>query len=329
MNATASSTLDQNKTGVYNGPGNDDRPPVASVVLFSIQATFSVLANFLVVFLFTYSRHLLRSPHNRFILSLAITDILTSVSIFACPDFIFGEEFYNSKRCDHLAREFYCRFLWNSSLPFALGTTSLYISVAPSFERWLSVRRSTYYRDRFKILHMNMLILASWIAGLTACLPTVILVESVYDKHAESHSCQYYVLAKNKVSNICLMTGQFLFQTAIPLTFIILAYIDVFRGIKTSLRFAASARAVTVIGVKRLKKVTRVTVTATFVLVVSWVPTSVWYFLLSILNNPHKGVHDPLKAFVTLLVFSNGCINPFIYVFSNPELRYTIRDILR
>ena len=327
MNAFASDIVHQNRTGVQNGSTNFHHPLVVSVILFSIQATLSLMANFLVVFLFTYHRQLLRNPHNRCILSLAITDILTSISVLASPNYILGEKFYNPNAHDQLTREFYCRVLWSNWLPFALGVTSLYTSVVLSFERWLAVRRSIFYKNRFKVSHMNMLILASWITGLTAGLPTTAFVEAVYDKNTEN--CRYRVLAKEKISNICLLMAQCLFQIVIPLALITLTYIDVFRGIRTSLRFAASARVETVNSIKRLKKVTKVSARATFVLVVSWVPLAVWYFLLSILNNPYRNLNDPLLVILTLFVFTNCCTNPFIYVFSNPELRNAVLGIIR
>jgi hypothetical protein len=78
---------------------------------------------------------------------------------------------------------------------------------------------------------MNVLIMASWITGFTAEVPVTVLTEGIYDPA--------YIL-------------------------------DVFRGMKTSLRFAASARAENINGIKRLKKVTKVAAITTFVLAVCW-----------------------------------------------------------
>lgn len=49
------------------------------------------------------------------------------------------------------------------------------------------------------------------------------------------------------------------------------AYNDVFRGIKTSLRFAAHARAK---NIKRVRIVTKVATITTIVLVVGWIPNT-------------------------------------------------------
>lgn len=80
------------------------------------------------------------------------------------------------------------------------------------------------------------------------------------------------------MSSILLSTGLFLLQVVIPFTLIASTYIVVFRRIKASLRFAASARTETVNATKRLKKVTKVAAITTFVLAVCWLPSSIYFF---------------------------------------------------
>jgi hypothetical protein len=326
LTISGSNIMEKNITHVSNGSGSLRNPLTTGAILFSTQVSFSLMANFLVVFLFACRRHLLCNPHNRCILSLAITDILTSISVFASPNFVLGENVYHPKGNNYLTRELYCRILWSNFLPFALGVTSLYTSVVLSFERWLAVRRSIFYKRRFKIRHMNVLIMASWITGFAAEVLVTIFVEGVYDKPTES--CRH-ILVQNKISTICLSTGLFLFEIVIPLALIILAYIDVFLGIKTSLRFAASARAENMNSIKRLKKVTKVAAITTFVLAVCWLPNSVLFYYSLLVNDPLYDKRSPFVMFVALLVCSNCCINPCIYVFSNPELRNALRDMFR
>lgn len=318
--------MDGNMTKSLNGSENLVYPQVASSVIFSIISSLAVIANLLVVILFTCRRHLLRNPHNRCILSLAITDILTGISLMFCPRLTIGEAFYNPSAMSFAAQEFYCRFLWNNFLPFAFGVASVYISVVFSFERWLAVRRSIFYKTRFKIRHMNMLILVSWVAGLAAEAPISVFVEVAYDQPSEI--CRFAV-AKNKSSSTMLSIGWFFFQTAIPLTLMALAYIDVFRGIKISLRFAASARAENIITMKRLKKVTMVAAITTFVLVICWLPCSVYFFISLLLFQPFNDYSSLLIWLMGSLAFSNSCINPWIYVFSNPELRSALKSMFR
>ena len=309
-------------TSVSNGSSLGEHPKTASIV-YGIQASFSFIANLLVVVLFTCRKRLLSIPHNRCILSLAITDILTSISVLL--SFILDEQAYDPESHNYLTREFYCRVIWSKFLPFALGVTSLYISVVLSLERWLAVRRSIFYKSRFRNRHMNVLILLAWFLGFTAEASIMVLVEGVYDDPRKS--CRH-ALARNKEFSISLSTGLFLFQTVIPITLIVVAYIDVFRGIKASLQFSASARVESVSGIKRLRKVTKVAAITTFVIAVCWLPCSIYFYYTLLKYEPRIDEYrNPLLVFVGLLSFSIGCINPCIYVFSIPELRNTLKEI--
>ena len=298
--------------------------PLASTILYSTVASLSLILNIFVVFLLICGNRLLRNPHNRCILSLATTDILASISVLTNPDFVLGETFYNTKGHNPVTRELYCRVIWNKYLTYGLAVTSLFTSVVLSFERWLAVKRSVFYKIRFKTFHMNLLIIASWIVGFISDVPNIFFVESAYERPAES--CRF-VLAKNKSLNLFLAIGQFLFKVVIPLIFITFTYIDVFRGIKTSLRFAACARTDNINAIKRLKKVTKVAAITTIVILVCWVPNNILYFSSLLAYEPVNAHNNPFVIFVALLTFCNGCINPCIYVFSNPDLRKAMKDI--
>ena len=316
--------MDENTT---IGPKRLENFSLTRAVLFGTESTFSLTVNLLVVFLFIFRRNLLSNPHNRCILSLAITDILTSISVLLSPRLVLGEQVYDLKSHDYLTRELYCRILWNNFLPFALGVTSVYTSVVLSFERWLAVRRSLFYKSRFKIRHMNVLIMVSWIVGFTAEVPIAILSEGTYG-NISTDSCRQS-LVQSKTLTVCLSTNLFLFQTFIPMLFITLAYIDVFRGIRASLRFAVSARAENIACIKRLRKVTRVAAITTVVLAVCWLPCSVAFYYSLLVYDPLTDHRDPFVIFIGLLAFGNSCINPCIYVFSNPELRNALMDMFR
>ena len=314
--------MPENITRAYNGSSILRHPRMIGVVLFSAEASFSILANLLVVSLFAFRRHLLRNPHNRCILNLAVTDIFTSISVFLGPKFVLGEKFYITKLQNYFTRELYCRFLWNNCLQYSLALTSLYTSVVLSLERWLCVRRSIFYKCRFQIRHMNMLIVAAWVTAFASQVSIIGRTEGEYNESWKS--CRY-TLKQNKTMSLYLSIAVHAFQVVIPMVLITLAYIDVFRGIKASLLFAASARAENVSSINRLNKVTNVAVTTTFILVAGWIPSSTWYFVSLIRNEPRDDPYDPLIMFGAFLVFGNGCINPCIYVFLNPELRNALR----
>ena len=174
---------------------------------------------------------------------------------------------------------------------------------------------------------MNLLIMVSWIVGFTTEVPIAILSEGVYE-NIFTDNCRHIVV-QNKILTICLSTGLFLFQAVIPMVFIALAYVDIFRGIKTSLRFAVTARAENTSYVTRLRKVTKVAAVTTFVLVVCWLPGTATFYYSMLAYDPFTDHCHPFMVFVSLLAFGNSCVNPCIYVFLNPELRNAFMGMFR
>ena len=154
----------------------------------------------------------------------------------------------------------------------------------------------------------------------------IVLIECVHDDPAKNRRD---VLARNKKFSISLSNGLFLFQTVVPVALIVAAYIDVSRGIKASLQFLASVRTDKVNCTKGLKKVTKVAAITALLLVVCSLPCSIYFYYTSLKYEPKiQGYRNPFLFFVGLLAFNIGCINPCIYVFSIPELRNAVKEIL-
>ena len=301
-------------------------PSTFSKVAYSVTASVALVGNLCVVYMFACCRKLLENPHNRCILNLALADILTALSLFSNPKFVLDETFYRVSSQTHVTRELYCRLVWSHYLPFSLGITSLYTCVVLSLERWLAVRKSFFYKNRFTTWHMNVLIMGCWIAGFASEVPVTFITIGVYDN--ASMICRWDMQnnLKSKVISIAL----FLAHSLVPFTLIFAAYVDVFRAIRASLRFVATAGSQSLSNLQRLKKVTQMTAITSFILLLCWFPCQ-FYFLLSTLgyapiplrNNPDD-VHNIILG---VIAFSNSSLNPFIYVFSNPVFRKAFKEI--
>ena len=179
-------------------------PNTFSKVAYSVTASIALVGNLCVVYMFARRRKLLEKSHNICILNLALTDIFTALSILSNPRMVLDETFYQVSSQNYLTRELYCRIIWSKCLPFSLGITSLYIYVVLSLERWLAVRKSFSYKNRFTTWHMNVLIVGCWIAGFTTEIPVTFIATGAYDnasiicrcmgreKHSEDQGDRHY-----------------------------------------------------------------------------------------------------------------------------------------
>ena len=299
-------------------------PSTFSKVAYSVTASIALVGNLCVVYMFARRRKLLEKSHNRCILNLALIDIFTALSLLSNPRMVLDETFYQVSSQNYLTRELYCRIIWSKCLPFSLGITSLYICVIISLERWLAVRKSFFYKNRFTTWHMNVLIVGCWIAGFASEIPVTFITTGVYDN--ASIICRWNV--KNNLKNKAISIIIFLFHSLLPFTLIFAAYVDVFRGIRESLRFIATAGSKNFSSQKRLKKVTQMTAITSFILVLCWFPNHVYFFLLTFGYLPfNKNPDDVANIIFGVLAFFNSCLNPFIYVFSNPVFRKAFQEL--
>lgn len=313
----ATETIPTNHPTNLRTPG----PTTLSSIAFSIAGSVALVGNFFVVYLFKRRPQWLSKSHNRCILNLAITDILTAFSLFLIPKFIFSNGFYQVQSQNYLARELYCRIIWSHFIPFSLGVTSLYTCLVLSLERWLAVTKSLFYKNRFKPKHMNALIMASWVAGLATEFPITLGAGGVYDDPPVI--CHWTIKDNAKSKGVMLVL--FLGQSLVPFFLIFAAYLDIFRTIKVSIRFEASAGTVNFNSLKRLKKVTQMTAIASFVLASCWLPSQLYFMVTTYSNIPTGFEHN--VSMLNVLVFCNSCLNPFVYVFSNSAYRKAFKEI--
>lgn len=311
---TPETVQNQNTTNVGN---TESTTPTK--IAFSTTGSIALAGNSFVVYLFMRNPKWLSKSHNRCILNLAIADILTALSLFLVPGFVMPRRYYQMPPPNYLARELYCRIIWTQFLPFSLGITSLYTCLVLSLERWLAVTKSLFYKNRFKTKHMNMLILASWIAGFVNEIPVLVIARSVYDQ--APIVCRWVI--EDTRSSIPMTIALFLGHTFLPFVLIFGAYVDVFRTIRASIRFGKSASNISLNSLKRMKKVSQMGAIASFILVICWCPAQI-YFMLSVLGYtefPEPNTSNVTVILVIALVFLNSCLNPLVYVFSNPAFR--------
>ena len=121
------------------GSGNDDTRKVTKVI-FSLTACFALIGNVLVLILFIRCPIWLKKTHNQCIFSLAVTDILTAISLFVVPKFLHDSDAYTVPS-SYLAREMYCPLVWSPFIPFSFGITSVYTCFVFALELCLSFVR--------------------------------------------------------------------------------------------------------------------------------------------------------------------------------------------
>ena len=209
----------------------DNETRKVTKVIFSLTATLALVGNFLVLLLFARCPSWLRKKHYLCILNLAVTDILTAISLLVVPKFVQEDDVYTIP-LENFSREFYCRIVWSHFIPFSLGITSVYTCLVLAIERWLAVFRPIIYKAQFGMRTMQALIFFTWIAGIVFESPVIPRVEGYQDPNATKANCKWTV-ETNPRRSWALAIVLFVGQTFLPCSVIVLAYLHIFNRYRT------------------------------------------------------------------------------------------------
>lgn len=287
-------------------------------VVFSFTTFLAITGNTLLLLLFLRFPSWLKKTHNQCIFSLAVTDVLTAISLVIIPRFL--QDVY-SVPSGYIAREIYCRIIWSHFIPFSLGITSVYTCLVLAIERWFAVIKPLQYKLKFSVRRMRILIFCCWLSGFLIETPIIPRISGFESKNGSSPGCEW-TFEINKVKSWTLAIALFAGQTFVPCCLISAAYLHIL------LRFRAKASASPCYDVRKkmLKRATLMMAVASLVLILCWMPNQI-YFLLGQLGYIDFKQSVP-STIVVALAFFNCWMNPIIYGFMNVEFRRGYRQLL-
>ncbi|XP_031762318.1 melanopsin isoform X2 [Xenopus tropicalis] len=289
---------------------------VVGAVILAVGIT-GMLGNFLVIYAFCRSRSL-RSPANMFIINLAITDFLMSVTqapVFFATSlhkrWIFGE-----KGCELYA---FCGALF--------GITSMITLMVIALDRYFVITRPLTSIGVMSKKRAVLILSGVWLYSLAWSLPPF-FGWSAYVPEGLLTSCTWdYMTFTPSVRAYTMLLFCFVFF--IPLFIIIYCYIFIFKAIKNT------NRAVQKIGtddnkeshkqyqkMKNEWKMAKIALIVILLYVVSWSPYST---VALVAFAGYASVLTPYMNSVPAVIAKASAIhNPIIYAITHPKYRMAI-----
>ncbi|XP_053548839.1 melanopsin [Bombina bombina] len=285
-------------------------------VILAVGIT-GMLGNFLVIYAFSRSRSL-RSPANMYIINLAITDFLMSVTqapVFFATSlhkrWIFGE-----KGCELYA---FCGALF--------GITSMITLMVISVDRYFVITRPLASIGKISKKRAAIILSGVWLYSLAWSLPPF-FGWSAYVPEGLLTSCTWdYMTFTPSVRAYTMLLFCFVFF--IPLFVIIYCYIFIFKAIKHT------DRAVQKIGsddnkqsqkkyqkMKNEWKMAKIALIVILLYVISWAPYST---VALVAFAGYSSVLTPYMNSVPAVIAKASAIhNPIIYAITHPKYRMAI-----
>ena len=296
---------------ISSSPKTTSHPPTglttASQTINILVATVAIIGNTLVILVFIQDKKLLRKSYNILILSLALADVLTAVTLITNPALVLGDAFpYPS---NPFWGDIFCRVIWSRSFLFQLVVFSAYICLALMTERWYAVIRPLKYSDTFNKKRTLIYILVVWLWSLILCCSTLFEIEYV-SSYPPNRPCRWLLLWGKQRALVGII--QVFFKMVLPSSLMLVLFIHMVY--KTSKSDVASGES----RAKLRGKMTRMIGFACFMLIICFAPSQTNFALaMAGITRLDSKLHHVLS----LLVFINSCLNPFIYGMSNQNYR--------
>ena len=197
-----------------------------------------------------------------------------------------------------------------------------------TFDRWLAVVMPLSFKkyEKSKIV-VFLTVLFPWIAGM--CFEVTAPLRATSIEVNGTVICAWKT-QEHSSKTIAVATLTFLGMIVIPGALMVIAYswiivhmkrsqsrIDAIRNNQEMVRQS--------IALNSLKRVTTTAFFASSIIIVCWLPDQLYYSLSQVnLTELGTTVHFVFKS----LAFSNSCINPVVYCFSNRMYRGELRELL-
>lgn len=318
MNGSSLSNLTNTSASLFLHTSTSAAPGITpfTQIMYSIIATVAFLGNMLVISIFQRDRTLLKKSYNILILTLAIADVLTAISLITNPAFVLGDAFpYPS---NHLLGEIFCKIIWDRVFLFQLVVFSAYICLALVTERWYAVIRPLKYSDTFNTKRTLVYIFTAWMWSLILCGSTFFEVGYV-PSNPPNRRCKWLLFWGKQPTRAIVGVVQVLLKMAFPSFTMLALYAHMVYKTSKSTVASAASRA------KMRGKITRMVGIACLMLIVCLAPSQINYALamagkVELDSKLHHGL--------SLLVFISSCVNPFIYGLSNKNYRPSFWKLL-
>lgn len=272
---------------------------------YLVISVLGISGNFIVFVVLISSKDLRSKFTNQYILNQSVIDLLTSISMI-----IFSYVTYKYEGPVGLVGDLFCR-LWDSRfILWALIHSSTYNLLAITFERYLGIVHTMWHKVSVTNGRVKLSLIFVWLIGplLSA------VINSAQYVQLPNGQCSYtYSTPLLKYTNLILV--MFLLTYFLPVLVIAYCYVSVLRAIsrKTPLSPGNSSA-----DRERKAKMTSIqhnTIVTTLVVGLGYVTCTTPNNVITLIDLAGSPVDfsTAFYNFNVILVFTNCCLNPFIY----------------
>ncbi|XP_077996479.1 somatostatin receptor type 2-like [Glandiceps talaboti] len=281
--------------------------------LYFIVSVTGITGNLLVIIAF-YQVKQLRNLTNRFIVSLAITDLIACLMMallkqlpgYRLPSGVFGE--------------IVCRIVTSEFLLWVTCGTSVWHLTATSLERYYGIVHPLSYHNIFNKKTVRGIICLIWIVAI------LLNVYFVFIFHVSSDgTC--VVRWPGQKAQIVTGIAVILLTEVVPVSIMLLTYTKIILSLRSDERHLTNTgqgeNSKAMLKLKARRNVIKMLCMIVITFLVCFTPNQVIFFMYNLgYEIDFNATYYQISVF---LVFANSCINPIIYALKNNSFRRGLR----
>ena len=318
MAVSSNDTNDGHETGDVEI--HDKAFKIGIILCLSIAAVVGFLGNGLVIAVILRAKKL-RSVMNRFILHLAISDLI--VSVLAIPLFLSVN--FKTDIASHSYSLPLCKIARFFQYLSPEASMTLLITIG-----WNRHQAVVHPLNIMSYGRANKLILSAWIYALVAVAPSLYLTElkeTPVDPYTNLTYCA--TIPATTLSGLIYVMFLGLFGYLIPLASLIILYGKIYRTVwRRKSGQLGDSRPVEAF-IRSRKKVLKMFLTVIFVFLVTWLPLLIYISAIEWTVKQTDSHVDYVRLITYSLGLCNSICNPFIYALFNAKFRAGCQEMFR
>ena len=295
---------------------------IGIILCLSVASVVGFLGNGLVIAVIMRAKKL-KSVMNRFILHLAISDMV--VSVLAIPLFLFVN--FNDKMVNDTTSLAVCKIARFFQYLSPEASMTLLITIG-----WNRHQAVVHPLNIMTYGTANKLILAAWVYALTVVAPSLYLTklaQTAVDPVTNESLTYCATIPATTLPNTIYVYFLALFGYLIPLVSLIVLYGKIYKTVWRRKSGQLGDSRPEEAFIRSRKKVLKMFLTVIIVFLVTWLPLLLYIsFIESAVNSSSSHV-DYTRLITYSLGLCNSVCNPFIYALFNKKFRAGCKDMCR
>ncbi|XP_072039720.1 galanin receptor 2a-like [Amphiura filiformis] len=285
------------------------------LIVQTILAIVGIIGNSIVIHVYLHTRSLTTSATNRFIVALAVADIITSICIIPIPTLSYVP--------DNFGGHFYCKVVVSSIVMWISVVASIFSLTFLALERLVAIAQPIRYKRLFSVKMTRFIIIMIWIFAFAFNAFTIFV------NHLDIVRGACYVDFGSVEFQMFIGVSLFVIEYLVPVILMLAANIRSIQLLKVQAQiFTTNENPANPALLEARHRVIYMLLSVIISFIICWSPDQFAFLAFNLGLVPYEYLYGNMYRAFVVLAFANSCLNPVLYALTNKNFRHAIKQYL-